>query len=470
MPRRPAIYPPAPLTSEDIANRQILKEIDPELLGERIRRARQEQKVTQRALCRNLFTSAYLSSMELGKTRPTLITLQQIAERVNKSVAYFLRPAAPGIGGLSQGWQQEQGRLLQLRQGLLQVSVALSKRNTAEAANLLDQLKPYLSRLPEIDQATFHLWQAAIYNQQEDSDSAAPELDEASRLLEAAGSTVPPDIAARLDFELGLTSFNRHQYINALQNFRNGLNRAGLTDLTLNRRLQLFVARCYLVLEQPDEAVKSLQLFTGQDQDTQLAGIAESNFNHAQSLDFQQGAFVLGRSEQIWVQAVETVQQSEYYLDYTRLLFQTRQFAAALKVAQSAYQLVRQGDPCNRLEALSLLALINTRLKDTEKAQNWLEQARLSLEVTPCDEPLVLARYFQASGEIASAGGQAETAASFYEQALAQLDATGERDAEDASPTRELRGEIYFELGQLLRQLGRFEEALDFIEKAYRLQ
>jgi tetratricopeptide (TPR) repeat protein len=470
MPRRPAIYPPVPLTSEDIANRQILKEIDLELLGERIRRARQEQKVTQRALCRNLFTSAYLSSMELGKTRPTLTTLQQISERINKSVSYFLRPATPGIGGLSLGWQQEQGRLLQLRQGLLQVSVALSKRDTAEATNLLDQLRPYLSRLPELDQATFHLWQAAIYNQQEDSNSAAPELDEASRLLEAAGSAATPELAARLDLELGLASFNRHQYIYALQSFRNGLNRTGLTDLTLKRRLQLFVARCYLVLEQPDDAVKSLQLFTGQEQDAQLAAIAESNYTQAQSLDLQQGAFVLGRSEQIWVQVTETAQQSDYYLDYTRLLFQTRQFAAAVKVAETTYQLVRQGDPCNRLEVLSLLALLNIRLKDAGKAQSWLEQARLSLEATPCDEATVLARYFQASGEIASASGQAEPATNFYQQALARLDSTGEAEAEDASPTRELRGEIYFELGQLLRQLGRFEEALDFIEKAYRLQ
>ncbi len=470
MPRRPAIYPPAPLTSEDIANRQILKQIEPELLGERIRRARQEQKVTQRALCRNLFTSAYLSSMELGKTRPTLITLQQIAGRVNKPVSYFLRPAAPGIGGLSQGWQQEQARLLQLRQALLQVSVALSKRDTAEAANLLDQLKPYLSRLPELEQATFHLWQAAIYNQQEDSESATAELDEASHLLGAAGPSATPDIAARLDLEVGLASFNRHQYINALHNFRNGLNRTGVTDLMLQRRLQLFVARCYLGLEQPEDAVKSLQLFTGQDQDSQMAGIAVNNYSHAQSLDFQQGAFVLGRSEQIWVQATETAHQSEYYLDYTRLLFQTRQFAAAATVAQTAYQLVRQADPCNRLEILSLLALINSRLKDGDKAQGWLEQARLSLETTPCAETVVMARYFQASGEIASFGGQTEEAIGFYQQALARLDATGESDEEVTGPTRELRGEIYFELGQLLRQLGRFEEALNFIEKAYRLQ
>ena len=469
MPRRPAVYPPVPLTSEDIANRQILKDFDPELLGERIRRARQEQKVTQRALCRNLFTSAYLSSMELGKTRPTLTTLQQIAERVNKPLSYFLRPAAPGIGGLSQGWQQEQGRLLQLRQGLLQVNVALSKADVEEAGNLLDQLKPYLSRLPEVDQATYHIWQAALYNQQEDSDNAALELDEASRLLEAAGSTATPDLFSRLDLEVGLASFNRHQYINALTSFRNGLTRTGLADLTLKRRLQLYVARCYLLLEQPEDAVKSLQEFMVQDQAKQWDEVAEKTYNQAQTLDMQQGAFTLGRSEQIWAQEADMAQLSVHYLDYTRLLFQARQYEAANRTAQAAFQYVRYGKPCNRLEVLSLLALLSIRQKEVSKAQDWLDQARLSLDDAGCEDTFVLARYYQALGELTSNSNQPEEAANAYQQALTYLDATGVSD-ETAGPTRELRAELYFELGQLLRKLERFEEALDYIEKAYRLQ
>ncbi len=468
MPRRPAVYPPVPLTVEDIANRQVLKEMELELLGERLRRARQEQKITQRALCRNLFTSAYLSSMELGKTRPTLTTLQQIAERVNKSVAYFLRPAAPGIAGLSQGWQQEQGRLLQVRQGLIQVNVALSKRNFAEATNLLDQLKPYLSRLPEADQASYHLWQGALFNRQENTDSAVTELDEAARLLEAAGPITDPDVIARLDLEYGLAYFNRHQYINALTSFRSGLNRTGLTDLNLQRRLQLQTAQCYLVLEQPDQAAATLNLFIDQEQETQLAGIALASYQQAETVNLQQGAFLLGRSEQIWAQEAETNRQSGYYLDYARLLFQTRQYDAALKAAQAAYQFIRQTAPCTELEVLALLGLLSNRLGDTPKAQDWLDQARSSLENQGCADAIVVARYFQASGEITATQSRPEEAIGFYQEALKRLEDTGAE--ESVSPTRQLRGEIYFDLGQLFRQLGRYEEALDFIEKAYRLQ
>jgi tetratricopeptide (TPR) repeat protein len=123
------------------------------------------------------------------------------------------------------------------------------------------------------------------------------------------------------------------------------------------------------------------------------------------------------------------------------------------------------------LEVLALLALLSNRLGDAAKAQDWLDQARLSLEKHNCADSIVVARYFQASGEITATQARPEEATGYYQEALKRLDNFGtEETGEDSSPTRELCGEIYFDLGQLLRQLGRYEEALDFIEKAYRLQ
>ena len=82
-----------------------------------------------------------------------------------------------------------------------------------------------------------------------------------------------------------------------------------------------------------------------------------------------------------------------------------------------------------------------------------------------------LKRSGSTSGEISSGQNKPEEAIGFYREALKRLDESKADDTEEGNnPTRVLRGEIYFELGQLLRQLGRFEEALDYIEKAYRLQ
>jgi len=72
-------------------DRAALHSVDLEVLGERLRRARLEKKVSQRDLSQGLFTSAYLSSLELGKTRPTFDTLVNLSGRLDKSVDFFLR-------------------------------------------------------------------------------------------------------------------------------------------------------------------------------------------------------------------------------------------------------------------------------------------------------------------------------------------------------------------------------------------
>ena len=71
-------------SGESVSQQQQLKNIDLELLGERIRQARIDQKISQRDLCKGLFTSAYLSYVELGKTRPTLANLEKLAARLSK--------------------------------------------------------------------------------------------------------------------------------------------------------------------------------------------------------------------------------------------------------------------------------------------------------------------------------------------------------------------------------------------------
>src|SRR5437763_6827111 len=81
-------------TSASPENSKALYSINLEVLGERIRRARVEKKISQRDLSSGLFTSAYLSSLELGKTRPTINTLEQLAGLLGKSTDYFLRPTS----------------------------------------------------------------------------------------------------------------------------------------------------------------------------------------------------------------------------------------------------------------------------------------------------------------------------------------------------------------------------------------
>lgn len=59
-------------------------------LGEKIRRARLEAGLTQRALCGDIITRSMLSQIESGKARPSMGTLQYLARRLDLPVGYFL--------------------------------------------------------------------------------------------------------------------------------------------------------------------------------------------------------------------------------------------------------------------------------------------------------------------------------------------------------------------------------------------
>ena len=63
-------------------------------LGEKIRAARLEAGLSQRQLCGNVITRNMLSQIENGAARPSMDTLRYLAERLGKTVSYFLEEQA----------------------------------------------------------------------------------------------------------------------------------------------------------------------------------------------------------------------------------------------------------------------------------------------------------------------------------------------------------------------------------------
>jgi tetratricopeptide (TPR) repeat protein len=59
-------------------------------IGEKVRKARLEQRMTQEGLSEGLFSKSYVSAVELGKMQPSFKALQLLAERLNVPLAYFL--------------------------------------------------------------------------------------------------------------------------------------------------------------------------------------------------------------------------------------------------------------------------------------------------------------------------------------------------------------------------------------------
>lgn len=63
-------------------------------LGEKLRTARLEAGLSQRQLCGDTITRNMLSQIEHGAARPSMDTLRSLAERLGKSVSYFLEEQA----------------------------------------------------------------------------------------------------------------------------------------------------------------------------------------------------------------------------------------------------------------------------------------------------------------------------------------------------------------------------------------
>ena len=63
-------------------------------LGKKIREARLEAGLSQRQLCADVITRNMLSQIENGSARPSMDTLRSLAERLGKTLSYFLEEEA----------------------------------------------------------------------------------------------------------------------------------------------------------------------------------------------------------------------------------------------------------------------------------------------------------------------------------------------------------------------------------------
>lgn len=64
-------------------------------LGQKLKQARLEAGLSQRQLCGDTITRNMLSRIENGSARPSMDTLRFLAERLGKTVSYFLEEEAP---------------------------------------------------------------------------------------------------------------------------------------------------------------------------------------------------------------------------------------------------------------------------------------------------------------------------------------------------------------------------------------
>ena len=111
-------------------------------LGEKLRQARLEAGLSQRALCGDAITRNMLSQIENGAAKPSMSTLQYLAGRLGKPVGFFLEEQtllSPNAGIMTQARQAYAARD---HRGVLQ-----HLAEYREPDPLFDMEKKYLSAL-----------------------------------------------------------------------------------------------------------------------------------------------------------------------------------------------------------------------------------------------------------------------------------------------------------------------------------
>jgi tetratricopeptide (TPR) repeat protein len=458
---------------ESTSRYQQLKSMNLEVLGERIRRARVEKKISQRDLSSGLFTSAYLSSLELGKTRPTLNTLDQLANLLGKSTDYFLRPT--GGQTLDDTLDEEQARALELRQGLLAAQVYLEKAADDQAYQTLEQVSLGLSRLSQPDRARYHYLLGKYYNQLGNSQEALLALQEAQQYQGETEYLNPEqELAALIEYELGEANSQSHQVMNALTHYTQGLE--ALTDNSnpnLRWKLLAGAANSYHQLNDLDQAQAYFQQALDLAADTTLARQADYFYKRAATLseqgDFQRASLFFGRSIQIYEAKEEQVLLQKTCLSLAQLQVQAKEYQAAEQAAQLALKLAAQingADRCQELNALVLLATIRHRQADLEGASSYLERASQLQEANGCQEIALLGQYYQVAAELKSDQGQREASEEFYQKAIDTLNQL--QTGDNTAPGR-LLAEVYYSYGRRLKDWNETQKSLDLMERAYRL-
>lgn len=471
------------VTADMVKKLQQLKTIEPELLGKRLRMVRSDKKISQRDLTRGLFTSAYLSSVELGKTRPTMETLVSLADRLGEPVDYFLNSTSGSSKVLYREFDREQFHWLELRHHLYQADIALVQGATNRAELELNQVLPDVPGLYPSERIYFHLLQGILKNRQNRWDEALVELGQLKDLQETDPALqVPPEMKARYELESGRAYQGLGQNLKALEHFLNGLAEK-MNNQTNIWHKELLLEACEASqgigeFEQAASLLSQGQALFGSQTDyamvDSLLDQAEQPFRLG---DFQEAAFLLGQSRALALKAGEINLRLDFALKASNLNYQLERYQEARQAALLAEGLARlsNGQPEGKaldVQFSSLVMLAKTYFQDSEfsQVQFYLNQAGALLQEHQDIDPIEKARYYQVAAQNYSNSNQFENATESYKQAISLLEAIYNEEPEKLDQVRPVLAEIYYNFSQLLKQAGNLEETMENLEKAYRLR
>lgn len=419
----------------------------PEQLGTRIRKARLELGLSLAAVAQRDFSRAFLSQIELGRSRPSTKSLQIIAERLKRPVEYFLQDP------------QSSATMLELR--LAEAATRIRRGDGQRARELMTELLARPQIAPEI-RARAQLVLAEALLRLRAIPEAIDVLRVAIRASEASGWRA---LKVELYDRMGTAYYqlrHPHEAGRWWDKAMSAYDDAELADPLLKARILGHRANLHYVAGQPREAIAGYQAAIAAAQDVldmqALGGIYE-------------GLAVSFQNTGDLTRALEYAQRSLRLFDTlqdVRMSAQLRNNMAEILLSQGhsdqaealflagAEQLRQVGDRDLLPYLLAGAAEAALNRGDRTRASSQVTLALRAAEASA--DPLAKLAAERVAGRVASAAGEGREARSHFERALELAAVVG-------SPTDMSR--VAFDYGQVLEDQGDQTQALIRYRQAY---
>ncbi|WP_324669726.1 helix-turn-helix transcriptional regulator [Geochorda subterranea] len=383
-------------------------------IGQRIRRRREELGMTQQELAGRELTRGFISQLEKGIVMPSLKSLELIASRLYKPVAYFLEDSLGESTPDTQRWLVLERALWQLLDGEARPVQELASRLASGAA---DGLARADDGFPALDILAGLL--ALVEGR---PDEGSRRLAPAVRALRASGPSRLLALVLAVEGSQLARLQRWPEAVEALEEARRLLPDGSVEEACLGRRLETWLAVAYAHAGRTEEALPLLESLW------QQAG-QQHQYIWPGDVLMALGLCYAARGDE--ARALEAWERAA---GLGHLLGSAHLEASAL--ALQAASLRERGEGARALETMERACAV---LRQTGQAQ---EAARLEVE-------LVRMLFEQGQGERALA------------RAAALMD-------DPATPAQH-RARLLLVSGQSLARMGRVAEAIERLERAAEL-
>jgi tetratricopeptide (TPR) repeat protein len=433
-------------------NADLLARVEKAALGQRLRAARRAAGLTQAQVAGDRVEPAYVYRVEAGLRRPALPVLAGLALRVGVPLEELLT-----------GLTREQRDSIQSRIDFAELG--LSSEDASEALDVADQVLAEL-----VGTNAPHLFESAL-RLRASAREATGDLDGAAADLKALTAEPVADVQWVKD----LISLSRclresgrlNEAIAVGETNRSQLERLGLTETT--EAVQLTITTAAAHMERGDRG-RGLRMCRRASADAIRYGLpvahASALWNASHVLEIR------GQVEEALAsarQALELFEESGDARDLGRLRINVATIQLRLRPPDAAGALATLRRARKEIDWSTASALDGSRVRlMTATAYELLGQypeavaeLEASADLTPANAAPLLAAQAALRGRLAAAGGNLDSARQHYQQAVAI--STGSGSDTDAA-------QLWYDLGMILRDLGKSEGAADAFRRAGAVQ